>query len=63
MATQRETIENLIRKDEVLYWARINGLEVEEFPGGLHVDGWTVTFTNEENIAAVVERLDVPREL
>jgi len=62
MATQKETIERLLTKEEILYWAAKNGIETEEFPGGIYVDEWQVNL-QEDNILSVERRLDEPREL
>lgn len=63
MATQKDVILSLLNKGEVLYWAKKNRLEVEEFPGGLYVDDWKVTFNTQDNITTVERRLDEPQEL
>ncbi|UUG69345.1 hypothetical protein SEA_SHAM_4 [Streptomyces phage Sham] len=63
MATQKETIEKLLNKEEILYWAKKNNVQVEEFDGGIYVDEWSVLLDQEDKIAAVERRLDVPREL
>lgn len=63
MATTQDAIKKLLNREEVIYWARKNSITLEEFPGGFWVDEWTVTFDQEDKIAAVERRLDVPREL
>lgn len=63
MATTQETIKRLLNREEVIYWAKKNGITLEEFPGGFWVDEWSVYFTKDNKIAAVERRLDVPREL
>jgi hypothetical protein len=63
MATQKEFIENLVNKDEILYWARKNGVATELFPGGIYVDEWQVSLDTQERIVSVERRLDEPREL
>ncbi|QWT29900.1 hypothetical protein SEA_TUNATARTARE_4 [Streptomyces phage TunaTartare] len=63
MATQKETIEKLLNKEEILYWSRKNNIQIEEFDGGIYIDEWTVLLDQEDKIAAVERRLDVPREL
>jgi hypothetical protein len=63
MATQKETIEKLLNKEEILYWSRKNNMQIEEFDGGIYIDEWTVLLDQEDKIAAVERRLDVPREL
>ena len=63
MTTQRGTIERLLNKEEILYWARKNNVSVREFSGGLHVDEWTVMLDQEDRISSVEMTLDVPREL
>jgi hypothetical protein len=63
MATTQETIKKLLNREEVIYWAKKNGVRLEEFPGGFWVGEWTITFDQEDKIAAVERRLDVPTEL
>lgn len=63
MATQKETIEKLLNKEEVIYWARKNAVTIEIFDGGIYIDEWTVVFDQEDKIAAVERRLDEPTEL
>jgi hypothetical protein len=62
MATQKEVVERLVNKEEILYWARKNGHETEEFPGGIYVDEWKV-YLEEDTIVSVERRLDEPTEL
>jgi hypothetical protein len=62
MATQKETLEKLHSKEEILYWARKNNIEIEEFPGGYYVDDWSINL-EEDTIVSVERRLDEPREL
>lgn len=62
MATQKETLEKLHSKDEILYWAKKNGIEIEEFPGGIYVDDWSIIL-EEGRIVSVERRLDEPGEL
>lgn len=63
MATQKETLERLLNKEEVLYWAKKGGIEVEEISGGLLVDEWKVNLNKEDYITSVERRLDEPQEL
>lgn len=62
MATQREVLEKLGTEDELMYWAKKNGIEVEKFPGGFYVDEWQLN-TQEETILSVERRLDEPGQL
>lgn len=62
MATQKSVIENLVNRDEILYWAKKNGVQTEDFPGGIYVDEWQV-YLQEDKIVSVERRLDEPREL
>ncbi|XAO35203.1 hypothetical protein SEA_FRANCOB_3 [Streptomyces phage Francob] len=62
MATQKDVIERLLNKEEILYWARKNGVETEEFPGGIYVDEWKVSL-QEDKIVSVERRLDEPEQL
>jgi hypothetical protein len=63
MATQKETLERLLNKEEIIYWAAKGGIAVEEFPGGLFVDEWKVNLNTEDYIASVERRLDEPESL
>lgn len=60
MATQKEVVERLLTKEEILYWAAKNGIEVEEFPGGLYVEEWKVSLEN-NTITMVERRTDEPQ--
>ncbi|AXH68722.1 hypothetical protein SEA_COMRADE_4 [Streptomyces phage Comrade] len=63
MATKKETLERLVNKEEILYWARKNAVEIEIEDDRIHVDDWSIILDDEDKIAAVERRLDVPREL
>lgn len=63
MATKKETLERLVNKEEILYWAKKNAVEIEIEEDRIHVDDWTIILDDEDKIAAVERRLDVPREL
>ncbi|AXG66128.1 hypothetical protein SEA_ANNADREAMY_4 [Streptomyces phage Annadreamy] len=60
MATQKEVLESLGTEDELLYWAKKNKIELEDFPGGYFVDEWQVTIHN-NTIMLVERRLDEPQ--
>lgn len=63
MATQKETLEKLHNKEEILYWAAKNDIELEEVPGGLFVDEWKINLSEDNYIINVERRLDEPNEL
>ena len=63
MARQRDVLERLRTQDEILHWAHKNGVKLEAFSGGLHVEEWTILLDNKGNILSVERRLDEPREL
>ncbi|QZE11604.1 hypothetical protein SEA_KARP_4 [Streptomyces phage Karp] len=63
MATKKETLERLVNKEEILYWAKKNAVEIEIEDDRIHVDDWSIILDDEDKIAAVERRLDVPREL
>ncbi|UTN92263.1 hypothetical protein SEA_STIGMA_4 [Streptomyces phage Stigma] len=63
MATKKETLERLVNKEEILYWAKKNAVEIEIEGDRIHVDDWSIILDDEDKIAAVERRLDVPREL
>ncbi|QQO39692.1 hypothetical protein SEA_BELFORT_4 [Streptomyces phage Belfort] len=63
MATKKETLERLVNKEEILYWAKKNAVEIEIEDDRIHVDDWSIILDDEDKIAVVERRLDVPREL
>lgn len=63
MATQKEALEKLLNKEEILYWARKNSIELEEIPGGILVDEWKINLDTQDYITSIERRLDEPREL
>jgi len=63
MATQKETLEKLLNKEEILYWAKKNGVEYEEIPAGIFVDEWKINLSEDNYIINIERRLDEPREL
>lgn len=62
MATQKVTLERLLNKEEVVYWAKKNGIALEEIPGGLVVEEWKINL-EEDKIVSVERRLDEPEQL
>ncbi|AXH49152.1 hypothetical protein HWB76_gp004 [Streptomyces phage Blueeyedbeauty] len=62
MATQKDVLERLGTKEELLYWARKNNIAVEEIDGGFLLDEWKVSL-EEERIVSVERRLDEPQSL
>lgn len=62
MATQKDVLEKLGTEEELIYWARKNNVQLEEFPGGFYVDEWTILLDN-KTITSVERRVDEPEQL
>lgn len=63
MATQKEVLEKLHSRDEIIYWAAKNGYAAEEISGGILVDEWKINLDENNIITTVERRLDEPIEL
>jgi hypothetical protein len=63
MATQKETLERLLNKEEIVYWSEKNGIQIQEIPAGFLVDEWKVNLDENNYIVSVERALDEPREL
>lgn len=62
MATQKDVLEKLGTEEELIYWARKNNIQLEEFSGGFYVDEWTILLDN-KTITSVERRVDEPEQL
>jgi hypothetical protein len=62
MATQKEVLERMVNREELIYWAIKNDFVLEDFPGGVWVDEWQINLEN-NNIISVERRLDEPGQL
>lgn len=63
MATQKEVLERLVNRDEIVHWAERNSYALEEDSGGLYVGEWYITLDENNYIKTVERRLDEPQEL
>jgi len=63
MATQKVTLERLLNKEEVVYWAKKNNIALEEIPGGLVIEEWKINLDTQDKIVSVERRLDEPEQL
>lgn len=64
MATQKEVLERLVNRDEIVHWAERNGYALEDSDsGGLYVGEWHISLDENNYIKTVERRLDEPREL
>lgn len=62
MATQKDVLERLGTREELVYWAKKNNIAVEKIDGGYLVEEWQVTL-EEDRITSVERRLDEPQSL
>jgi hypothetical protein len=63
MATQKDTLERLVNKEEIVYWAKKGGVEIESFDGGIYVDDWQINLDTNDMIVSVERRMDESQEL
>lgn len=63
MATQKDTLERLVNKEEIVYWAKKGRVEIESFDGGIYVDDWQINLDTNDMIVSVERRMDESQEL
>jgi hypothetical protein len=62
MATQKDVLERLGTREELVYWSEKNNISIEEIDSGYFVEEWKVTL-EEDRITSVERRLDEPQSL